>query len=145
VHLCSFVRIALAIPSDDDGYSRCIMYDVNFTELLSKGIREANASWPTKSCSHGWEFNFTDIPYETVATEVRKGKRKQGQKKGRYQERSALLASLSLYCINGIISLLYTCRENRRIDCRSGTKIPESQISIQSNFLLLISNRAFHM
>lgn len=47
------------------------MYDVNYTELLLSGIREADPSWPTKGCTHGWEFNFTDVPYETVATEVR--------------------------------------------------------------------------
>lgn len=47
------------------------MYDVNYTEVLLNGMRKANPSWPTRSCSHGWEFNFTDIPYETVATEVR--------------------------------------------------------------------------
>lgn len=47
------------------------MYDVNYTELLLNGTREADPAWPTKGCTHGWEFNFTDIPYETVATEVR--------------------------------------------------------------------------
>lgn len=65
-----FIRIALAIPANDDGYSRCTMYDVNYTEVLLSGIKKADPNWPTRSCSHGWEFNFTDIPYETVATEV---------------------------------------------------------------------------
>ncbi|XP_012062879.1 PREDICTED: organic cation transporter protein [Atta cephalotes] len=63
-------RIALAIPVGEDGYSKCSMYDVNYTEVLLNGIKEANPSWPTKGCSQGWEFNFTDIPYETVATEL---------------------------------------------------------------------------
>lgn len=63
-------RIALAIPVDGDGYSKCTMYDVNYTEVILNGIRDADPSWPTKDCSHGWEFNFTDIPYETVATEL---------------------------------------------------------------------------
>ncbi|XP_020280185.1 organic cation transporter protein [Pseudomyrmex gracilis] len=63
-------RIALAIPSGEDGRSKCTMYDVNYTKLLSDGIRDVDLKWPTKSCSHGWEFNFTDIPYETVATEL---------------------------------------------------------------------------
>lgn len=71
IFILSFFRIALAIPVGEDGYSKCSMYDVNYTEVLSNGIREANPSWPTKGCSHGWEFNFTDIPYETVATEVK--------------------------------------------------------------------------
>lgn len=47
------------------------MYDVNYTELLLDGTRQADPSWPTRGCTHGWEFNFTDVPYETVATEVR--------------------------------------------------------------------------
>ncbi|XP_032671207.1 organic cation transporter protein-like isoform X1 [Odontomachus brunneus] len=69
-NLTAAERIALAIPPGEDGRSRCTMYDVNYTELLLSGIREANLSWPTKGCTHGWEFNFTDIPYETVATEL---------------------------------------------------------------------------
>ncbi|XP_012217407.2 organic cation transporter protein [Linepithema humile] len=63
-------RIALAIPANEDGYSKCTMYDMNYTDLLLKGIEKADPNWPKKSCSHGWEFNFTDIPYETVATEL---------------------------------------------------------------------------
>ncbi|KAL6437617.1 hypothetical protein ACFW04_004202 [Cataglyphis niger] len=63
-------RMALAIPVDGDGYSKCTMYDVNYTEIILNEIREADPSWPTKGCSHGWEFNFSDIPYETVATEL---------------------------------------------------------------------------
>lgn len=63
-------RIALAIPVDENGHSKCTMYDVNYTEIILNGIRDADPSWPTKGCSHGWEFNFTDIPYETVATEL---------------------------------------------------------------------------
>ncbi|XP_072757432.1 organic cation transporter protein-like [Anoplolepis gracilipes] len=64
-------RIALSIPVDSDGYySKCTMYDVNYTELILNGIKNADSNWPTKGCSHGWEFNFTDIPYETVATEL---------------------------------------------------------------------------
>jgi len=60
-----FFRIALAIPAGENGYSKCTMYDVNYTEVLSNGTREADPSWPTRGCSHGWEFNFTDIPYGT--------------------------------------------------------------------------------
>ncbi|XP_014474814.1 PREDICTED: organic cation transporter protein-like isoform X3 [Dinoponera quadriceps] len=71
-NLTAAERIALAIPTSDDenGHSRCTMYDVNYTELLLNGIRQADPSWPTRGCTHGWEFNFTDIPYETVATEL---------------------------------------------------------------------------
>lgn len=58
---------------DDGGftYSKCLMYDVNYTEILESGITEPDPTWPVTSCRHGWEYNFTDIPYETVATQVK--------------------------------------------------------------------------
>lgn len=46
------------------------MYAVNYTEILKSGIKKADPSWPIQSCKYGWEFNFTDVPYETVSTEV---------------------------------------------------------------------------
>lgn len=46
------------------------MYAVNYEELLLNGIEEADSSWPVQSCQHGWEYNFTEIPYSTVATDV---------------------------------------------------------------------------
>lgn len=64
-------RLQLAIPFDEvDGYSKCTMYDVNFTHYHMLGLRKADPSWPTKSCKYGWEYNFTEIPYSTIATEV---------------------------------------------------------------------------
>lgn len=45
------------------------MYKVNYTDLLAKGVRKADPSWPTAKCTHGWSYNFTEIPYATVATE----------------------------------------------------------------------------
>lgn len=67
--MCLF-RVSLAIPKDADGnYKRCEMYDVNFKEMLEKNIRP-DPSWPIAKCKHGWEYNFTDIPYPTVATDV---------------------------------------------------------------------------
>lgn len=46
------------------------MYDVNFTEILQNGIKVANTSWPIQVCKHGYEYDFTDVPYETIATQV---------------------------------------------------------------------------
>lgn len=46
------------------------MYNVNFTEMRAKGIDKPDQKWPMTSCRNGWEYNFTDIPYATVATEV---------------------------------------------------------------------------
>ena len=67
-------RLALAIPpavsADGFAYSKCSMYAVNFTEMLNNGIKQADPSWPVTSCRNGWEYNFTAIPYATIATEV---------------------------------------------------------------------------
>lgn len=50
--------------------SKCSMYAVNFTEVLNNGTKEADPSWPVQPCKFGWEFNMTDLPYTTIATEV---------------------------------------------------------------------------
>lgn len=63
-------RLALAIPISHDGYSRCSMYDVNYTQILLNESHVPESSWPTKACQHGWEFNYTTVPYATVATEL---------------------------------------------------------------------------
>lgn len=68
-HLNVADRLAVAIPREGDGYSKCSMYAVNFTEILAKGIKVADSTWPTVPCRSGWSYNFTDVPYETVATE----------------------------------------------------------------------------
>lgn len=54
------------------------MFAVNFTEILARyngnvsHVLEAerpNDNWPRQMCTNGYWFNFTDIPYETAATE----------------------------------------------------------------------------
>lgn len=54
------------------------MFAVNFTEILARyngnvsQVLEAerpNDNWPRQMCTNGYWFNFTDIPYETAATE----------------------------------------------------------------------------
>lgn len=68
-------RVALAIPRDSHHrdhvtHSKCSMYDVNYKEIMEKGIKVADPNWPVTHCKHGWEFNYTVIPYSTVATEL---------------------------------------------------------------------------
>nr|XP_034173980.1 organic cation transporter protein-like isoform X1 [Osmia lignaria] len=63
-------RLSLSIPNGGKGYSKCIMYDVNYTEILLNGSRLPDASWPTKACQHGWEFNYSVVPYASVAAEL---------------------------------------------------------------------------
>lgn len=46
------------------------MYAVNYTQLLIDDIREADPTWETQSCVYGFEFDHSEIPYTTIATEV---------------------------------------------------------------------------
>nr|CAD7198155.1 unnamed protein product [Timema douglasi] len=39
-------------------------------KLLADGVTVADTNWPRTPCRHGWEFNFTDVPYSTIATEA---------------------------------------------------------------------------
>ncbi|XP_033360734.1 organic cation transporter-like protein [Bombus vosnesenskii] len=63
-------RLSLAIPVNREDYSRCSMYDVNYTEILLNGSHVPDPSWPTKDCQQGWEFNYTTVPCASVASEL---------------------------------------------------------------------------
>lgn len=63
-------RISLAIPVTSEGRERCRMYAVNYTELLQQGKNVSDPSWPTVPCLHGWEYNYTEVPYASIASEV---------------------------------------------------------------------------
>ncbi|XP_017777599.1 PREDICTED: organic cation transporter protein-like [Nicrophorus vespilloides] len=59
-------RLNLAIPKGE----KCRMYAVNYTEILQQGVVKPDPSWPTVACRNGWEYNYTDIPYKTIASEL---------------------------------------------------------------------------
>jgi hypothetical protein len=64
--------VFLAIPRDKrdiNQLNHCEMYAVNYTELLQNNITEPDPTWPTQKCLYGWEYNYTDIPYSTIASE----------------------------------------------------------------------------
>ncbi|XP_044574605.1 carcinine transporter-like [Cotesia glomerata] len=73
-------KISLSIPPASDvaevqaegttHFARCFMYAVNYTELLNNNITKADPSWPTKPCQHGWSFNYTAVPYASIAAEL---------------------------------------------------------------------------
>lgn len=69
--LFNLYRLALSIPMIDGKYSKCSMYAKNFTEMINANeTLVADPSWPIQSCVYGWEYDRSEIPYETIATEV---------------------------------------------------------------------------
>ncbi|XP_022218690.2 organic cation transporter protein [Drosophila obscura] len=62
-------RLALSIPMMNGEYNNCYMYDVNYTEIMAQGKVMADPKWPKVKCRNGWSYNYTEIPYSTVATE----------------------------------------------------------------------------
>ena len=67
---CFLLRLKLSIPLIDGEFSKCTMYAVNYTQLLIDNVLEADPTWETQSCVHGFEFDHSEIPYTTIATEV---------------------------------------------------------------------------
>lgn len=68
---CFRRRIALAIPTTTEGRERCRMYAVNYSEVLEQGLNVSDPSWPTMPCRDGWEYNYTEVPYPSIASEVK--------------------------------------------------------------------------
>ncbi|XP_072948572.1 carcinine transporter-like [Epargyreus clarus] len=64
-------RRHLSIPINaKNEYERCVVYDVDWSKILEEEVIEPNPKWPTKKCEETWEYNFTDVPYETIATQL---------------------------------------------------------------------------
>ncbi|VEN47358.1 unnamed protein product [Callosobruchus maculatus] len=63
-------RISLAIPFGPDGRDRCHMYDGDFIKALDQGLRTPDPSWPIVPCKYGWEYNRTEVPYDSISTEL---------------------------------------------------------------------------
>ncbi|XP_053601030.1 beta-alanine transporter-like [Plodia interpunctella] len=64
------LRRNLSVPFTDEppGWDRCMMYDTNYTQVLSTLTRPPTGT-PVVPCRYGWEFLFDDIPYSTVINE----------------------------------------------------------------------------
>lgn len=61
----------LSVPQLPDGsFEKCRVYEANWTDVLAKGLTQPDPEWPIKPCDKGWEYDFTEIPYKTIATEV---------------------------------------------------------------------------
>ncbi|VVC99848.1 unnamed protein product [Leptidea sinapis] len=65
-------RRNIAIPKDQSssfGYSRCSSYVADWKDVLNTGQRP-NETWSTQECQYGWEFDKTEIPYQTISSEL---------------------------------------------------------------------------
>ena len=72
-YLCC-CRKALSIPwnVESDSFDKCTMYAVDYEAKLADGLTQAQPDWPRATCQYGWEYDHSEIPYTTIATEVRK-------------------------------------------------------------------------
>ncbi|XP_047514017.1 organic cation transporter protein-like [Pieris napi] len=65
-------RRALAIPAKIGGqfsHDRCQMYSTNWSLALAQGRTTPDDEWPIVPCVT-WEYNRTDVPYETIASQL---------------------------------------------------------------------------
>ncbi|XP_026734613.1 organic cation transporter protein-like [Trichoplusia ni] len=62
-------RRHLSVPLVDDKYDKCSVYDVDWTEVIKSGALEPKPEWRVKKCESQWEFNYTDVPYQTIASQ----------------------------------------------------------------------------
>ncbi|KAL4711293.1 hypothetical protein ACJJTC_019134 [Scirpophaga incertulas] len=63
-------RRHLSIPLTNVGYDKCNVYDVDWNKVLQNGDLTPDTKWPIKKCKDQWEYNFTDVPYETIASKL---------------------------------------------------------------------------
>ncbi|XP_052749087.1 organic cation transporter protein-like [Galleria mellonella] len=66
-------RRALAIPPKSDGpfpHDRCSMYSADWSVALAQGRTTPDDEWPVVPCAHGWEYNKSDVPYDTIASQL---------------------------------------------------------------------------
>lgn len=69
--ICFYSRRNLSAPGAATGgsWDSCMTFDVNWTDVLET-MQPPPEGTPMIPCQHGWDFEFSDIPYETVVTEV---------------------------------------------------------------------------
>ena len=51
-------------------FDTCSMYDVDYEDVIRNNLRP-DASWKTKSCTDGWEYDYEQTRYSTIVSEVR--------------------------------------------------------------------------
>ncbi|XP_069957558.1 solute carrier family 22 member 13 [Cherax quadricarinatus] len=61
----------LTIPRDASTgeFLHCTMYNVDFNEVVRTNTSWPNVSWPTTSCIHGWNYNYS-LYYPTITSQL---------------------------------------------------------------------------
>nr|XP_045624751.1 organic cation transporter protein-like [Procambarus clarkii] len=61
----------LTIPRDETTgkYLQCVMYDVDFSEIVMNNSSWPNSSWPTTSCTNGWTYDYS-LYYPTITSQL---------------------------------------------------------------------------
>lgn len=60
-------RLGLAIPTDNNTYSKCSRYKMNWTEFLADDTIEISGE--IEPCLDGWEYNKSEI-YSSIVIDV---------------------------------------------------------------------------
>ncbi|XP_028034881.1 organic cation transporter protein [Bombyx mandarina] len=66
-------RRALAIPPKTDGpfaHDRCHMFSTDWAKALAEGRTTPDDEWQIVPCDKGWEYNKSDVPYDTIASQL---------------------------------------------------------------------------
>ncbi|XP_072935447.1 solute carrier family 22 member 3-like [Epargyreus clarus] len=67
-HLDPGIRRNLTAPRIGEEWDKCSMFVANWSQVLDT-MRPPDPSTPTVPCQHGWDFELTDIPYQTIISE----------------------------------------------------------------------------
>ena len=69
-------RRELSIPQVESAFlggpatfDTCSMYDVDYSDVIRNNLRP-DATWKTKSCTDGWDYDLEQTKYSTIVSEV---------------------------------------------------------------------------
>ncbi|XP_066947436.1 organic cation transporter protein-like [Macrobrachium rosenbergii] len=61
----------LTLPWSDHSsdYESCVIYNVDFVEIVTSNESWPDPTWPSTSCTHGWSYNYS-LYYPTITSEL---------------------------------------------------------------------------
>ncbi|XP_064077366.1 organic cation transporter protein-like [Macrobrachium nipponense] len=61
--------LTLPWSNHSSDYESCVIYDVDFVEIVRSNESWPDPSWPTTSCTSGWSYNYS-LYYPTITSEM---------------------------------------------------------------------------